>query len=138
MKTFARLGASLAAAALVPTMASAQLYIGAMPTNEQLLRHMNAIPGCVGNGGVVYEWLGKFEQSAGEWVVYFSYQEPDGSRYFDDNVIIRQLDTGVWILYCTTQDGATPSRIIEPLPVTPEEPAAVDPPAAEEKPAAPG
>jgi len=139
MKALARLGAALTAVALVPAAASAQLYIGGMPSNDQLFRHMHAITGCVGNGGTLYEWLGKFEQNTAEWVIYYSYAEPDGSRYFDDNVLIRQLDTGVWILYCTTQDGASQSRIIEPLPAAPAEPApAADPAAPADKPAAPG
>lgn len=141
MKSLVRLGTVLAVT-LAPAVASAQLYIGAMPSNEQLSRHMHSIDGCVGNGGTVYEWLGKFEQNTGwEWVVYYSYQEPDGSRYFDDNVVIRQLDTGVWILYCTIQDGSSQSRIIEPLPTAaPAEPVAPAEPAApaDEKPAAPG
>jgi len=115
MKMLARLGGALAATTLLPALASAQLHVGAMPTDAQLMFHMHAISGCVGNGGTIYSMLGKYEQNPKEWVVYYQYENPDGSRYFAYNVTIRQLDTGLWILNCVTQDGGSSGQIIEPL-----------------------
>jgi hypothetical protein len=124
MKAFARIGAVLAAS-LAPTIASAQLHVGGMPSDEQLMFHMHAITGCVGNGGTIYAMVGKYESRVDEWVIYYQYENPDGSRYFAYNAYLRRLDTARWILACTTQDGTEQAHIVEPLAAA--EPAPAEP-----------